>query len=662
MTPEEGVLAMGAQQDLGLALTKSLSPSQAPQSQTQTQAPADVESFTGRIVYNPDGSAFIIDSESSEDSSSLPLPSQEGAIVDGRGLTPPRGTELSIPQVVNAYHIHKAETGDGTPSARAAGGAERCTPLVHSYRVFSVRARNGKTRAVQQKDQEPPQVSGSLAQFLQESLQDGEQVQPARPILMCFLCKLSFGFSKSFVGHATNQHGLSLGEDEAAQLERRAVSAIIQGVGREKEPILSFLEPLRTPLPASTTSGANSAPSEVRPETPLSGPLVNSSSHCDTTIQPSTIPASSSSPKSQEQLTSPPNTDNTVASKAFTSQSHNTSSTTTTNAISSNTTAGSTTTNERPSQQDTNSGNNSSASSSVSVNASNRSRTSSPTALSLVLSMRRSPSPPECTPSSPETLSAKAKELEELANIERVQRMAQLAEQVKREAESPSSQRPTSACSTGSSPSHQGGPSKGAMDQMAAQQAQALFSAMLQQQFGLQVCPQHPEGKPPGTDCNKCDANQARAAQLGAVHSQLQTLQQNLQQSQLQAAAHMSMSQLNQLNQLAMSGQMGQVPVGQMGPQLASSSPAPSPQVMHSRNSCKTLKCPKCNWHYKYQETLEIHMKEKHPENDMSCVYCLTNQPHPRLARGETYTCGYKPYRCDVCNYSTTTKGEQAQR
>jgi AT-binding transcription factor 1 len=27
------------------------------------------------------------------------------------------------------------------------------------------------------------------------------------------------------------------------------------------------------------------------------------------------------------------------------------------------------------------------------------------------------------------------------------------------------------------------------------------------------------------------------------------------------------------------------------------------------------------------------------------------------LARGETYTCGYKPYRCEVCNYSTTTKG-----
>jgi len=50
---------------------------------------------------------------------------------------------------------------------------------------------------------------------------------------------------------------------------------------------------------------------------------------------------------------------------------------------------------------------------------------------------------------------------------------------------------------------------------------------------------------------------------------------------------------------------------------------------LHTRNSCKTLKCPKCNWHYKYQETLEIHMKEKHPDNETSCIYCIAGQPHP---------------------------------
>ncbi|XP_055352158.1 zinc finger homeobox protein 4-like isoform X2 [Paramacrobiotus metropolitanus] len=79
--------------------------------------------------------------------------------------------------------------------------------------------------------------------------------------------------------------------------------------------------------------------------------------------------------------------------------------------------------------------------------------------------------------------------------------------------------------------------------------------------------------------------------------------------------------------------------------------------MVHSRNSSKKLKCPKCNWHYKYQETLEIHMKDKHPESEETCPYCLTNQPHPRLSRGEVYNCGYKPFRCETCNYSTTSKG-----
>lgn len=64
--------------------------------------------------------------------------------------------------------------------------------------------------------------------------------------------------------------------------------------------------------------------------------------------------------------------------------------------------------------------------------------------------------------------------------------------------------------------------------------------------------------------------------------------------------------------------------------------------MMHSRNSCKTLKCPKCNWHYKYQETLEIHMNEKHNDAPTSCVYCVSNTPHPRLGRGEQWSCGYK--------------------
>lgn len=85
-------------------------------------------------------------------------------------------------------------------------------------------------------------------------------------------------------------------------------------------------------------------------------------------------------------------------------------------------------------------------------------------------------------------------------------------------------------------------------------------------------------------------------------------------------------------------------------------------QVFHSRNACKKLKCPKCNWHYKYRETLDIHMREKHSADfsqtiSQQCIYCIENIQHPRLGRGEQYKCGYKPYRCDICDYSTTTKG-----
>ena len=68
-------------------------------------------------------------------------------------------------------------------------------------------------------------------------------------------------------------------------------------------------------------------------------------------------------------------------------------------------------------------------------------------------------------------------------------------------------------------------------------------------------------------------------------------------------------------------------------------------------------------------------MKEKHQigtncdgnshnsnENETNCSYCLSNSVHPRLARGEQYPCGFKPYRCDLCLYSTTTKGKHGFR
>ena len=53
---------------------------------------------------------------------------------------------------------------------------------------------------------------------------------------MCFICKLSFGFAKSFEGHCTGEHGVELSKEEQEALQSDAnCSAIIQGGG---EPML----------------------------------------------------------------------------------------------------------------------------------------------------------------------------------------------------------------------------------------------------------------------------------------------------------------------------------------------------------------------------------------------------------------------------------------
>ncbi|CAH8681195.1 unnamed protein product [Schistosoma rodhaini] len=56
----------------------------------------------------------------------------------------------------------------------------------------------------------------------------------------------------------------------------------------------------------------------------------------------------------------------------------------------------------------------------------------------------------------------------------------------------------------------------------------------------------------------------------------------------------------------------------------------------------------------------QLQNKDSNGVSTNSCLYCVTKTVHPRLGRGETYICGYKPYRCEICNYSTTTKGNLA--
>ena len=58
----------------------------------------------------------------------------------------------------------------------------------------------------------------------------------AKPILMCFICKLSFSSAKNFLVHCTTEHGVSLspGERELFMSVSGQTSAILQCVGPDR--------------------------------------------------------------------------------------------------------------------------------------------------------------------------------------------------------------------------------------------------------------------------------------------------------------------------------------------------------------------------------------------------------------------------------------------
>lgn len=78
---------------------------------------------------------------------------------------------------------------------------------------------------------------------LSEKRENNQLQRQQKPILMCFICKLSFGNSKLFSSHANMEHKLNLDESEKMLLCREYSSAIIQKNGDEISQI-SFLEPL----------------------------------------------------------------------------------------------------------------------------------------------------------------------------------------------------------------------------------------------------------------------------------------------------------------------------------------------------------------------------------------------------------------------------------
>ena len=497
----------------------------------------DVAKFGGKIVYNPDGSAYIIEDEAGDDSE-LQLPKQEGSTTIDCSLDK-RSETNDLPAIANAFFVSKSSAYFNALYGRAYVKMLQEknvpeTPICHSYRVYSVK---DKSDGVVKEAHSSPSSMPSLP-----------IVVPVKPILMCFICKLSFGCAKSFVSHCAETHSLELSPEELSILDpSKNSSAIVQSVGKEQEIRVSFLEPVTSssnPKTDNTDAAIASEDAENKQSPPIN-PGAISNLLAAVAASASGLPSSTKDSllHSQSTLKDGIETNNVDAMGP-------------------------------PSlkllQQ---------------LQAQHQQLMSDDTSTSLHLPLPPLSSPPthrSNSSTSPPSLTGRSNSLSPAAGGVVTTRY-----------DSPS---PSLASNQSTTP---GFPSLPGLSMMPQQQSHSTTptNANMLQGTTIGACPEHINGRPTGVECVKCDLIISSSRMAGGSNWNM------------------------------------------------------------SRNSCKTLKCPKCNWHYKYQETLEIHMKEKHPESETTCIYCITGQQHPRLARGETYTCGYKPYKCEVCNYSTTTKG-----
>ncbi|XP_071958379.1 zinc finger homeobox protein 3-like [Antedon mediterranea] len=481
---------------------------------------SDIENFEGEIVYRPDGSAFLIDNSELLDNDNF-LDNES----DGKNAN-----HTSSPQIVNALHIPAYMTAKRFAQFEADLTKQYSNPVVHSFRVYDMR-QNCSENGDSKKDN------------CDLNHQDETLEGHGKPILMCFLCKLSFGNSKSFLMHATSEHILELNELERKVMSRKSQSAIIQGHGKDKSALLSFLELKSTENPA---------------------PWINSSKpHSESNFFPSLFPI-------QTMNYDYPTTSN--MSKVIKPC------------------------NDRQEENDRNSTENISDEHYEDNDASPGADSNTPVCNSTESEIKCASSKGNSSDRTrAEQCALKAEQESEkvcdfkvpTSNANDINSADGASDETKdgaltRRESTPKDNRPDSC--------------EGTSNFVFTESPMSVTS---NPDSDGHLCTSEGEHQMSSSvECPKCDMVLGSSRSLGG---------------------HMTM--------------------------------------MHSRNSCKTLKCPKCNWHYKYQQTLEAHMKEKHPESETKCVYCETNQSHPRLSRGETYTCGYKPYRCDICNYSTTTKG-----
>ncbi len=659
---------------------------------------SDVENLAGEIVYQPDGSAYIVESLSQliqSDGSMEPDLLPSNSLPSGGKPGEPAGTSSSVyPQIINTFHIASSfgkwfgSSDQGFPNTSTLAGL---SPVLHSFRVFDVRHKSNKDYLNSDGSAKKSCVSKDVPNNVDFSKFDGLALYgKGKPILMCFLCKLSFGYARSFVTHAVHDHRMTLCEDERRLLCHKHASAIIQGIGKDKEPLISFLEPKNknsppppTHVPMNSGQSFYGTFSGVHLEGGSSSEggesLLNKDSDSGLQQQALLTLGGLGSPKPSLTSTPGPAKDSNTLSKQG------------------RRTEGSV------GKEGTHRGEDGDAETCERKALLHGEEMASEEEDELLLEEEDEEVEDEgtavaCSGSSSSGggfVGEPAVSNQSISKSPLLMPSSALQPSAYLSAASPKLSSKASASMSSSS-------IRGSEDGMAADGGGRTLDLSLS--FNCQGSTLPPAmaavagrgGEEDGAACSSASTSSPLASNAAAeesanrdsatapepnecpaegdedngalLHHHHHHLHHHHHHPHPSPNAHMhlhhtaacdmsGMSDCTQNHGAGVSGGSG-VECPKCDTVLGSSrSLGGHMTMMHSRNSCKTLKCPKCNWHYKYQQTLEAHMKEKHPDSGSSCVYCSSGQSHPRLARGESYTCGYKPFRCEVCNYSTTTKG-----
>ncbi|KTG39427.1 hypothetical protein cypCar_00022753 [Cyprinus carpio] len=529
----------------------------------------DVERPIGEILYQPDGSAYVMESKltSGVPSSLLGAPC---SIVRTCYIS---SSHSPTPQIFRVFQLHNPDDSD-------------------SLALVTCQSKDSA-----------PDMAGSLETGVTCS-------GLTKPILMCFLCRLSFGCTRSFRAHACRQHNTTFNDEEKHLLSLKYTSAILQPAGPANRPLLCFLEPKRNcesvvPLNLASLTSGNSTEDTARRkenEDPLTSkpglPLLPS--------PPRTSPATS--------VPSPAKDPSTLGREGTQRGKED--------EIRKN--GGSSEGGERKLCLE--------VGSTVDNSAHRISSSSGQEHITEAALSNQSISKP---PNSVTIATSFMNNTKTLTNSE-----SECGTSFNCHNPAPASLvvvNPSTVTTT---------------EQLANQDSATATEPNDQLENGSAIAME------PTARLSEDERHAVTHSDLpnNHSHSTSPTLSPNLSQTS-QPILEEGHSDTASRGRLVVAGDGGFVAAGD-DVQGSSFTFGIQASLVHTRNSCKTLKCPKCNWHYKYQQTLEAHMKEKHAESESEqCPYCSSGQSHPRLARGETYSCGYKPFRCQVCQYSTTTKG-----